>query len=397
MTASNVIYLQNIDQGIEVMHKLTRALIGFFLTISVSFAAFSASKQGDILVLKQGAPDVYVVKKGDTLWDISALFLDSPWLWPRLWQVNPEIENPHLIYPGDKLTLSWLNGQPLLSLKPMKKIGPHVRKSNKEAIPTLSDGLVLPYLRSDRLIDAEELQQTQHVMGTSEGRKFLSDNDRVYIDADVTHTDWAVYRPVAEYQRQDSGNKAYALRLVAKGKLIDRTEKFSGLQITTQQQEIQVNDVVLPVMGQDLTQSTVFYPTPAPAGMIAQVKGAITGLHMAARNDVVVIDKGEQDGVKQGNVFELSKGGFTVRGDKGEYYYDGTKGFFDAGSAVSLPSVTIGELVVIRTYAEFSLAVIMKSTDTINQQVLAVSPVLPTDADEQITSNTTAGVINNES
>ncbi len=74
------------------------------------------------LTVKDDAPQTYVVVKGDTLWDISAMYLDSPWLWPRLWQVNPDIDNPHLIYPGDKLSLVWINGQPVLSLKPVKKL-----------------------------------------------------------------------------------------------------------------------------------------------------------------------------------------------------------------------------------------------------------------------------------
>lgn len=98
------------------------------------------------LSIKDSAPRTYTVVKGDTLWGISALYLDSPWLWPRLWQANPEISNPHLIYPGDQLTLIWRDGQPTLSLKPMIKLSPQARVLKKPPLTTVEEALLLPYL-----------------------------------------------------------------------------------------------------------------------------------------------------------------------------------------------------------------------------------------------------------
>ena len=127
-----------------------------YSTLSLVFSSISfvvvAENSEQLLTIKRGAPEAYVVVKGDTLWDISAMYLDSPWLWPRLWQVNPEIENPHLIYPGDKLSLVWINGEPVLSFKPVIKLSPKIHVSEKKAVPTVNEGLVLPYLQSDRLV-----------------------------------------------------------------------------------------------------------------------------------------------------------------------------------------------------------------------------------------------------
>ncbi|WP_413700860.1 LysM peptidoglycan-binding domain-containing protein [Psychromonas sp. KJ10-10] len=86
----------------------------------------------DTLTLREDHPETYTVVKGDTLWDISAYFLNTPWLWPRLWQANSQIENPHLIYPGDVLTLIWVDGEPRLTRKQLMKLSPKPRLEEKK-------------------------------------------------------------------------------------------------------------------------------------------------------------------------------------------------------------------------------------------------------------------------
>ena len=91
----------------------------------------------DELQIKEDAPKTHIVVKGDTLWDISAMFLNEPWLWPKLWRLNPDIKNPHLIYPGDELRLVYdENGEPMLVKgKPALKWSPEKRKKLKEQNP----------------------------------------------------------------------------------------------------------------------------------------------------------------------------------------------------------------------------------------------------------------------
>ena len=81
------------------------------------FTLFAISVFATEVTLKDGHPREYVVKKGDTLWDISTTFLNDPWLWPEIWQANPQIKNPHLIYPGDRLTLVYHGDQPRIRLE----------------------------------------------------------------------------------------------------------------------------------------------------------------------------------------------------------------------------------------------------------------------------------------
>lgn len=99
---------------------------------------------GEAPNLKADHPNRYIVQKGDTLWDISGRFLNEPWRWPDVWQVNPQIDNPDLIYPGDEIFLSYKDGRPILRVRRrgrrgVTQLSPSVRAENlaNEAIPTI--------------------------------------------------------------------------------------------------------------------------------------------------------------------------------------------------------------------------------------------------------------------
>src|SRR6187431_272112 len=103
------------------MKKIIISIVAAFF---FSLSAFSLSALADDSVLKAGHPDEYTVKKGDTLWDISSTFLKAPWKWPEIWHANPQIENPHLIFPGDLIHLVYIDGQPRLTNERTLKLLP---------------------------------------------------------------------------------------------------------------------------------------------------------------------------------------------------------------------------------------------------------------------------------
>ncbi|ENM3879377.1 TPA: LysM peptidoglycan-binding domain-containing protein [Vibrio cholerae] len=350
------------------MARLPRYIAYALLPFTLLCGQVTADEQTP-LALKPNAPTTYTVVKGDTLWDISALYLDSPWLWPRLWQVNPEIENPHLIYPGDKLTLFWRDGQPVLSLKPMRKLSPQVRVLEKQAVPTVQEGLVLPYLQSDRLMAKTALQGSVRVIGSSEGRQYLTKQDQLYISGVHSKKKWGIYREVAQYQRDDE--VMVALRLVAVGELAMTGGNFSGLSLQEQNQEILANDIALPEIDLEERQlSTTFYPQPAPAGSEARILGSLEGSQYAGQNQVVVIDQGRSDGVAQGSMFELYQAAVQVKAKQDSSTFLSERSNTD----VQLPSVKVGALMVIRPYERFSLALITNSSAPISAEVHALSP-----------------------
>lgn len=326
------------------------------------------------LAVKADAPKTYVVVKGDTLWDISALYLDSPWLWPRLWQINPEIENPHLIYPGDKLSLVWKNGQPMLSLKPVVTLSPKARITEKKALPVVAESLVLPYLQSDRLLEKEKLATVARVMGTSEGHQYLAKEESLFISGQHSEKQWAIYRVVAEFTRDDLPSPVVALRVVAEGKLRHSAEDYSSLEVTALRQEVLLNDIALPVSETQLnTLSTTFYPSPAPQGLAVKMLGNIDGIDYSAPNQVVILDKGSADNLRQGHMFELYNTSAEVyRRDDAFSYESGS-----ADEAITLPQTRVGELMVIRPYDYFSLALITRSNKPITRDIIVVPPSEP--------------------
>ncbi|RNE82339.1 LysM peptidoglycan-binding domain-containing protein [Vibrio cholerae] len=356
------------DQGSKVMARLTRYIACALLPFTLLSGQATADELTP-LALKPNAPTTYTVVKGDTLWDISALYLDSPWLWPRLWQVNPDIDNPHLIYPGDKLTLFWRDGQPVLSLKPMRKLSPQVRVLEKQAVPTVQEGLVLPYLQSDRLVAKTALQGSVRVIGSSEDRQYLTKQDQLYISGVHSEKKWGIYREVAQYQRDDE--VMVALRLVAVGELAMTGSNFSGLSLQEQNQEILANDIALPEIDLEERQlSTTFYPQPAPAGSEARILGSLEGSQYAGQNQVVVIDQGRSDGVAQGSMFELYQAAVQANAKPDRSAFRPKR----SNSDVQLPSVKVGALMVIRPYERFSLALITDSSAPISAEVVALSP-----------------------
>ena len=157
-----------------------------FSTITLFIIVFSLtiySAVADVLNIKEGAPTKYVVKKGDTLWDISKLFLDKAWLWPELWRNNTQIENPHLIYPGDTLRLRYENGVPILEIvsdKSLVTLTPNQRVVNKpDPIDLLPWDIIAPFYNNDSLMSAEDYQALPTLLGDNSGTPRFATHDYV--------------------------------------------------------------------------------------------------------------------------------------------------------------------------------------------------------------------------
>ena len=171
---------------------------------------FTIAAHADVLNIRENAPQRYVVKKGDTLWDLSAIYLDQPWQWPKLWGWNPQIENPHLIYPGDVLSLTYdADGQPRLSINSkVIKLSPkiHTRVKSKQAIPTLPLRLIRPYISYEQSLEGEYLDSLPYVMGSTENSKTWIAGQRIYVNQPLdSKQTYAIYRKGQAYINPDDG------------------------------------------------------------------------------------------------------------------------------------------------------------------------------------------------
>ena len=332
--------------------------------------------------LKNSHPEIYVVKKGDTLWDISAVFLNNPWSWPQLWQKNSYIKNPHLIYPGDRLHLIWVDGKPQLSLKKQLKLSPEMRVV-RQPITSLPGYLMLAYVAQDKLISADAVTTQPQILGTSEERGYLSVGDVLWADQSLVPTSqWRVYRLEQDFDRDDSANETAnsaikatisTLKEIADVTVITSDGEMSQLKVDDFQQEIIPNDILLPLLGIDGQADLSFSPTTPPASLSATVLGQISGYSYISNYDVVVLDRGHLDGMVAGQVFELFKQGAQVQGKKGQYHYKNSTLLTES---TQLGTIAVAQAMVLRPYEYFSLAVVLNNQQPFKPGVVAQAPRL---------------------
>ncbi|MFS8062997.1 MAG: LysM peptidoglycan-binding domain-containing protein [Luteimonas sp.] len=335
-------------------------------------------------------PDTYVVKRGDTLWDIAGRFLKRPWLWPEIWQANPQIANPHLIYPGDVLSLAYLDR---LGVQPGPRVGTPIN-----AIP-LSD--VEPFLKDLRVVD--EFEQMPYVVGLEEDRLRSSRGQLAYargIAGAAPGTRYAVVRPTQRYTRLDRvaccdlfhnddldfrgrtildtqnywtdavvgdhGKEllGYELMRVNVG-TVTRGEvggiEASTLLLDEEGREVRVGDRLIPV--DPLQYDLQFFPHPPKQQMEygrVRVIAVADMLSAGGPRDVVAISAGAREGVDNGTVFSIWRAGSNVV-DKVEYGPDRTEDSVSYKSKVRLPDEFAGHVMVFRTFDKVSYGLVMDS------------------------------------
>ncbi|QGX39915.1 LysM peptidoglycan-binding domain-containing protein [Permianibacter aggregans] len=369
----------------------------------VGFAALAmtaASHLAEALDMVPNPPDVYVVVKGDTLWDISSRYLQDPWLWPEIWQANPQVENPHLIYPGDVLTLVYLDGRPrIIRGTPTAdgtmiqtrlpdgtvKLTPRVRViSEGDAIPTLPLDLIGAYLNEAKVVDEETLNRAGYVLAFDGDRAVGGEGDKVYVrGVNENLKAYSIFRPGPAYidpvTEEVLGFEAVH---VGEGALL-REGDPATFKLMRTPQEVRKADRVLPVDNTHL--SPTFFPAPAPESVEGQILSVYGGVFNIGQWDVVVLNRGEREGVRSGHVFDIWVGGRMVadevvrerEGQDTRSIWRKTADFFTGDSThemVQLPSEEAGQLMVFRTFEKVSLALVMKSARPIHIGDVVRSP-----------------------
>jgi LysM repeat protein len=346
--------------------------------------------------LSPSAPDSYTVKPRDTLWDISRLFLKSPWRWPELWGMNlQEIRNPHLIYPGQQLFLDKSNGRARLRMGSASggsgdtiKVSPRVRSSTlaDATIPTLPPNLIEPFLAEPLIVDELTLFSAPRIVATQD-RVLLARGDRAYArsqkEGDLSTAKgvsdkYRVFRNVTPLKDPNTGLVlGYEAQYVGDAELVrgeslkvgtDKDGKETQeivpatIDIVNSKEEMRVGDRLLPEPKREFRTYIPRAPEQViQGGRIVSVYGS--AVVNAAQNQVVVINRGKADGIENGYVMAILKDGATI--------LDRTT---DAKDTIKLPDERNGLLMVFRTFDRLSYALVLQITDGVRVGDRLVNP-----------------------
>lgn len=327
------------------------------LTVYLLLASVSAPfVMADELVLAENAPEVYVVKEGDTLWGISSMYLRDPWLWPEIWDINEQVDNPHLIFPGDELYLVWVDGKPRLRVRRgpgsnTVKLTPQMRIEPLDtAIPAIPLGVIGAWLKGHRIVSPEEIGIAPYVVAGAQRHLLSAAGNDFYARGVVPEgeTGFGIYRqgetyidPVTEellgYQAIDIGS----------ARLLEKNDgDISNFEVTRVTEEVRNGDRLLPNEARNIT--TTFFPM-APDFDVDGVMIAVDGgVSQIGTLDVVAINRGQREGMEAGHVLAIYQ--------KGEVITDTV-----AKEQVRMPDVRAGLVMVFRSFEKVSYGIVLKS------------------------------------
>jgi hypothetical protein len=353
--------------------------------------------------LAPDAPDRYTVKRGDTLWDISTLYLRQPWRWPELWGMNlQQIRNPHLIFPGQVLVLTRIGDRAVLGFEvPTQGDAPTVKLSPRIRAESLADGaigpiplnVIEPFLTDSLVVDETTHSRAPRIVAAPENRVLLSRGDRAYARGQYgnastqdgtaltlaagqprTHR---IYRNAVPLKDPGTGEiLGYEAQFIGKSslvrgeaeQLVERANAPSSINIepatidiTLSKEEIRIGDHLLPEPDREVPTYIPQPPAGPQAGVVVKAFG--NAVQYAGQNQVVVINRGAQDGLRRGDVLAILKDANKV--------VDRTD---PAQTTIQLPGERNGLMMVFRTFDRVSYALVLQITDGVKVGDRFVNP-----------------------
>ena len=345
----------------------------------------TAQKHSTIHV-KTSHPRQYTVKKGDTLWDISSQFLRDPWYWPEIWHKNRQVQNPHLIYPGDVLTLIYVNGRPQIAVdstaqqkithttrtvetgvRPLRvvKLSPSIRKQGLDAsVVTIPGDAIRQFLTKPRVITKEELDSAPYILASDDNHLIMGRDNTIYIrgELDKERVRFTVFRPGEELVDPETDEVLGFEAIYAGEAYIKKYGDPAIGQLTSTEREVLIGDRLLPVDKSKI--DNIYYPRTPDHDVKGQIISLFDALFGIAKFQVAVINRGSRDGLEVGHLLETLSSGDTVR-DRFSLRKKGD---------VDLPDKRSGLMMVFRTFDKVSYGLILESTLVINNHDVVSTP-----------------------
>lgn len=327
-----------------------RILAGLTLGIMLGMSS-SLGVAADSPVLADSFPDRYTVVDGDTLWDISGKFLRDPWRWPEVWQGNPQVENPDLIYPGDVLVMTFVDGRPVLKAlrRETVKLSPSARGTPYDAIPVIDPAAIAAYINSPLVTDENELKNAGYVVDGFDNRLIMGKYDQFYARniLDTEADQYRVFRQGRHFVDPISGESLgwEAVHLGDANML--KAGDPSRLSLTEAYEDVGLKDRLRPIY--DKEALPFFFPkapdNDAVRGVILETPNKATEVGALS---VVAISLGEREGMQVGDVLRI-KSQSVVKDDP------------VTGEKYRIPEEKVGLGLVFRTFNKVSYMLI---TDT---------------------------------
>ncbi len=389
---------------------MKRKLISLILAMFLCGAAAAQD-----VSIRDDYPDEYIVVEGDTLWDISGRFLDQPWQWPAIWQANQQIENPHLIYPGDTISLVYIDGQPRLMVdrgRPTVRLSPDTRVTTRQPIPPIPYDWIKGFITNFRMVDSQEAYDAlPYVVANNEQHVGVATMANTYVrqlEGEVGQY-YAIMRKGNIYYRKDGEIRravdppygvaappdvawrggtfdratlrlprnfgeivGFELYQVAEGMLAKQGDPAIvtiGDAMTT----VQEGDVLLPLTDEGFVSE--FQPRAMdvipPDMRVLAVQG---DNRLVGHLKMVSVSAGTNQGVAPGHVFSAFKPGENVR-DSVKFPQDS---WADAmtwkGDKVVLPDEFSAHIMVFRVFDDVSYALIMEGPRPVRENDVLKHP-----------------------
>jgi len=292
---------------IKNLASAKRLLMGLTLGVMLG-ASSSLGLAQETPVLADSFPDRYTVVEGDNLWDISGKFLRDPWRWPEVWQGNPQVENPDLIYPGDVLVMTFVDGRPVLKSlrRETVKLSPTARGTRYDAIPVVDPAAISAYINSPLVTDENELKNAGYVVNGFDNRLVMGKYDQFYARniLDTEADMYRVFRQGRHFIDPVSGESLgwEAVHLGDANML--KAGDPSRLSLTVAYEDVNLRDRLRPIYDEEALP--FFFPK-APdndgvRGVILETPNRATELGALS---VVAISLGEREGIQMGDVLRI--------------------------------------------------------------------------------------------
>jgi LysM repeat protein len=312
--------------------------------------------------LAPDAPESYTVKRGDTLWALSGMYLTSPWRWPELWGMNKQqIANPHLIYPGQELRLVKEGGRARLEIagggaSREGRVEPQIRDLGNEraAIRSIPTNLIQPFLSQPLVLERGALDDAPRVIATQTGRVWVGRGDSAYVRGipNDTQGNYSVYRPLRPLFDPDDTNRRrpIAYEAVYLGTVnVTKPGEVARVQVIESKQEIGVDDRLVPIQPQTLQ---TFVPKLPEKPINAAVISIYAGVRFAGGGQIITLNRGGDEGLTAGDTLQLWRTGETIqdRTVRGRQF-------------VKLPDEQLGLAFVFRVFPTISYALLINSAE----------------------------------